>query len=209
MKALYYTIFTLWHGRGSNAVKVFSLSLGLIISILLLAKVGFELSYNRDYREAGNLYSISGIYTFKGVSDVMLVGPLPGKIGELFSGEVESVTTMKPAFEEITHYNGIHNLGVTSTAFADSHFFRTMGIDVLRGNSDNLEGIDHVFISGKLARMVFGDKDLVGEILVYNKAFSVIARGVFADISDNANWKYDVIVSFPTLFKIYPEFVSK
>lgn len=43
MKQLYYTIQTLLRGRGSNVIKVISLTLGLLVGILLFARVAFEL----------------------------------------------------------------------------------------------------------------------------------------------------------------------
>ena len=36
MKQLYYTIQTLLRGRGSNVIKVISLTLGLLVGILLI-----------------------------------------------------------------------------------------------------------------------------------------------------------------------------
>ena len=42
MKQLYYTIQTLLRGRGSNIIKVISLTLGLLVGILLFARVAFE-----------------------------------------------------------------------------------------------------------------------------------------------------------------------
>ena len=49
MKQLYYTIQTLLRGRGSNVIKVISLTLGLLVGILLFARVAFELNYDSYY----------------------------------------------------------------------------------------------------------------------------------------------------------------
>ena len=51
MKQLYYTIQTLLRGRGSNVIKVISLTLGLLVGILLFARVAFELNYDSYYSE--------------------------------------------------------------------------------------------------------------------------------------------------------------
>ena len=51
MRQLYYTIQTLLRGRGGNFVKLFSLTLGLLVGILLFSQIAYELSYESFYKE--------------------------------------------------------------------------------------------------------------------------------------------------------------
>ena len=46
MKQFHYTIQTLIRDRRSCVIKVISLSLGLLVSIILFSRVAFELSYD-------------------------------------------------------------------------------------------------------------------------------------------------------------------
>ena len=50
MRQLYYTIQTLLRGRGSNAVKLISLTLGLLVGILLFSQIVYELNYDTFYK---------------------------------------------------------------------------------------------------------------------------------------------------------------
>ena len=52
MRQIYYSIRTLLRERGSNLIRVISLSLGLTIGILLFSQIVFELSYENCYPEA-------------------------------------------------------------------------------------------------------------------------------------------------------------
>lgn len=45
MRQIYYTIQILLRGRGSNFIKLMSLTLGLLIGILLFSQIAYELSY--------------------------------------------------------------------------------------------------------------------------------------------------------------------
>lgn len=47
MRQIYYSIRTLLRERGTNIIRVISLSLGLTIGILLFSQIAFELSYER------------------------------------------------------------------------------------------------------------------------------------------------------------------
>ena len=55
MRQIYYTIRTLLRERGSNIIRIISLSLGLTIGILLFSQIAFELSYEKCYPEAERL----------------------------------------------------------------------------------------------------------------------------------------------------------
>ena len=49
MRQLYYTVQILLRGRGSNFIKLVSLTLGLLIGILLFSQIVYELSYENFY----------------------------------------------------------------------------------------------------------------------------------------------------------------
>ena len=67
MRHLYYTLQTLLRGRGSNIIKVISLSLGLLMSVFLFARIVFELSFDNFYHEPENLYIVKTGWMNKGV----------------------------------------------------------------------------------------------------------------------------------------------
>lgn len=43
---IYYTLQSLLHKQGSNAIKIVSLALGLLMSVFLFARIAFELSFD-------------------------------------------------------------------------------------------------------------------------------------------------------------------
>ena len=55
MRQIYYTIRTLLRERGSNVIRVISLSLGLTIGILLFSQIAFELNFEQCYPDAERL----------------------------------------------------------------------------------------------------------------------------------------------------------
>ena len=56
MKQIYYAIQNIIRGKGSTVIKVVSLSLGLFISIILFARVAFELNYDTFYKDSEQIY---------------------------------------------------------------------------------------------------------------------------------------------------------
>ena len=63
---IYYTLQSLLHKQGSNAIKIVSLALGLLMSVFLFARIAFELSFDNFYHDSDNLYIVkTGWFRFR------------------------------------------------------------------------------------------------------------------------------------------------
>lgn len=82
MKQLKYAIQNVIRGKGSNIVKVVSITLGLLVSVILIAKVAYELSYDNFYRDNEQLYVVKqgGMVEsrFMAITFILLLLRLPG-----------------------------------------------------------------------------------------------------------------------------------
>ena len=81
MKQIYYVIRTLLRGHGSNVIKILSLALGLTMSILLFARVAFEQSFDKCFKDYDNLYQIFSVFSANGQTfepQEMNCGPVAG-----------------------------------------------------------------------------------------------------------------------------------
>ena len=82
MKQLKYAIQNVIRGKGSNIVKVVSITLGLLVSVILIAKVAYELSYDNFYRDNEQLYVVKtgwdGESRFMAITFILLLLRLPG-----------------------------------------------------------------------------------------------------------------------------------
>lgn len=58
MKQIYYAIQNIIRGKDSTIIKVVSLSLGLFLSIILLARVALELSFDTFYQDYEQLHVV-------------------------------------------------------------------------------------------------------------------------------------------------------
>lgn len=205
MKQLYYVIQTLLRGRGSNIIKVISLGLGLTMSIMLFARVAYEQSFDKCFKDYNNLYQIFSIFSTeneKGTESAMNYGPVAGAILENFPREVEAATSfcrwMSPPL-----YNGSNSFDVYKIQ-ADSLFFRTMGIEVLSGNPEKeLMQPDVIFLCDELARQMFGDENPVDKVITYDKVIKLTVKGTYADIPDNSTVRPKAVISLPTVWKHY------
>lgn len=200
MRQLYYTFRTLIRGKGSNVIKIISLTLGIFIGILLFARVAFELSYDSFYKENDKLFAINCTYVINGTvmgPEPILIAPLAGAILENFPEEVESASVVAD-WGGTNYFSGSHRINL-ATVYSDSLFFKTMGIEVLKGNPADLTAPDVLFISETTSKQLYGTDNPIGKVLMQNKTAPMTVKGVFKDIPENAGLRHDVVVSFATV----------
>lgn len=208
MRYLYYTFQTLLRGHGSNAVKILSLALGLLMSIFLFARIAFELDFDNFYKEADNLCLVKTGWLKNGVlegkEDFYTLIPIPGVIAEEFPDRVQGATVSCSLFGDLYRF-GNRSLEM-QTVLADTSYFFVLGLDVVKGNPQDLANPDAVFLSETAARRTFGGEDPIGKTLMYDlwgNDVALLVKGIFKDVPINTSLgkRPEAIVSFSGIGK--------
>lgn len=208
MRYLYYTLQTLRRGRVSTFIKLVSLTLGLLVGMLLFAQIAYELNYEKCYPQPERLalvrYMIyneaSGVPEDdlgEGGSnyDATVYDVMAATLAEEMPQWVESATTILQDGGQMVYYGDKH-LANTPYLAADTAFFRTLGIEVIRGDQRDLLRQDAAFVSQRFAKRAFGDEDPIGKELTLDKQTRLIIRGVYRDMPSNTFLgRYDFVRS--------------
>ena len=204
MRQIYYSIRTLLRERGSNLIRVISLSLGLTIGILLFSQIVFELSYENCYPEAERLAMVRAQITNLSTGEIMGddgtnydytgFAPTANAVAESMPEEVEYASCVLPEREYNIYYEE-KLLSDVDYIYVDSCFFQVFGIPLLKGNLKDLIIPGSVFVSERFARETFADEDPVGKILSADKQNTFTIRGVYKDVPENTMLTHDFVVS--------------
>ncbi len=174
MKQLFYTVSYLKNAWGNNLIKIFTLTLGLTIGLVLFARIAFDLSYDKFLPEAENIYQVQTVYTtgvgsaeakssdysftFQPVAPTMPL-EIPGAIAG---------TSLLESGERVI-FNGEDRYSV-KTIYADTMFFKTLPYKILSGSEMGLKTGGNVFLSESLAKRIFKGEDPIGKTLFNDKA---------------------------------------
>lgn len=201
MKQLFYAVSYLKTAWGNNLIKVFTLTLGLTIGLVLFARIAFDLSYDKFLPEAENIYQVQTVYTtgvgsaeaksndyaftFQPVAPTMPL-EIPGAIAGtslLESGE-------RVIFEGEDRYS-------VKTIYADTMFFKTLPFKILSGSEMGLKTGGNVFLSESLAKRIFKGQDPIGKTLFNDKAHkgTLTVVGTFEDVPENSHLDFNLIYS--------------
>lgn len=203
MKQLYYVFQSLLHGRGTNVIKIISLTLGITVSILIFAREAFELNFDTCYDDYERLCAVKVTWVINNEKDsgFMTLGPTAAAIAESFPNEVESATATLRWWGSNTLFRDDMRF-TPGFLVGDTCFIKTMGVKVLSGNQSEMANPDVIFISKSFAEDVFADKNPVGEVLKYNKNMPMTVKGVFEDFPENSSfYGSNVLMSMATVDK--------
>ena len=205
MNQIYYAIQNIIRGKDARSVKIVSITLGLLVSIILFAKVAFEMSYDTFLKDSERIFAIKTAWEVDGKAwNGNNIYPTASVLLQHFPDEVESATTMQDRnWAKIGHGN---HKSAGKVLFVDSLFFQTMGITLQKGNALDMAQPDVMFLSESFARDLFGSEDPIGKTMTYefhNQGdVPFIVRGIFADMPENTTLERPkAIVSIANRYK--------
>lgn len=204
MRQIYYSIRTLLRERSSNIIRIISLSLGLTIGILLFSQIAFELNYEQCYPESERLAIVRGQIANLTSGETMgddgsnydytVCDPVAATLAQDMPEEIESASCVLSGGQYKMYYEN-KLIQDTYYIYADTCFFQTFGIPVLKGNPKDMIMPGSVFVSESFARKIFGDEEPVGKILSADKQNDFTIRGVYKDVPENTMLTHDFVVS--------------
>ena len=195
-------------------IKVLSLSIGLSVGIVLIAKVFFELSYDSFYKDIDRVYTIRNYYSQHG--DENDYGQVSGAVPVGFMEEVPGVeagTRTTYVFNGDTYLDENGNKLKATLVCADTCFFKVFDRPILAGDPvkvlskwgcvmvsrsfaeklvDGMPGQAGHDVSGVIGKQI-ANADMDG--------LKLTIEGVFEDFPKNGSLDYDILLSMETYGK--------
>lgn len=202
MRNLNIALRSLFKKERHNMTKILSLSVGLAVALVLIAKICFERSFDSFYPDVERVYRLVEYGSMNG-GDPFESSQTPGAVAPAMKEEV-------PGIEAATRLTYVTGEGTRITAgdkrryladnvlMADSCLFDVLPRPVLSGDPKKvLARPGYAMISRSLAERLGGIDRVEGEVLVPDDAPGLrwIVGGVFEDVPENSHLRYDILVS--------------
>ena len=193
--------------KTNSILKILSLGVGLALGIVLIAKVCFELSYDRCFKDSDRIYAITTGYSHAGQEEA----EYDNVSGGVAPGFVESV----PGAEKATRYTFLFDSGKFFTEdknvitgdllAADSCFFEIFDRPFLAGDplSATCGWSGEVAVSRTFAEKLGGVNEAIGKTVIPESMpkLTLNVVGVFEDYPDNCSVKCDLLVGISAMGK--------
>jgi putative ABC transport system permease protein len=182
-----------------SIIHIFGLSMGIAAFVLILLYSLYELSYDKFYKNADEIYRVRQDRYDKGkLSTTWAAGC--AAIGPALKKEFPEVIS----FGRLTNVSGIINIMESNFReekiyAANSSFLSMLPVGLLSGvDSVALNEPFTAVISESLATKYFGDVNVTGKTFRLNKEAVFRITGVFKDVPGNTHFKFNILISWPT-----------
>lgn len=190
--------------KAYSLINYVGLTCGLALALLIIAYVRNETSYDQFHKHAARLYRFG--YT---VSNGMKIAATPPPIAPVLKDyypEVEEVARLYGRNVSISMPNSTEAFEETNVFFADSTITKMFSFDFLKGNPKQaLHDKFTVLINEKMATKYFGDKNPIGESLIFSGRQSFIVIGVVKDFPENSHIRFNMLVPYDDMFDLEDE----
>jgi putative ABC transport system permease protein len=184
----------LWKNKTFSAINIIGLSAGLAVCLLIVLYVKDELSYDKYYAQAENIYRIDADIFFNGTQFTSSVAPPP------------LAPRLKKDYPQIVQYVRLRNFGDIlvkkddqniknhNAVFADSTFFQVFSIPMIAGNRlTALNEPNSIVIDETTAKKYFNSTDVVGKTLYVDNSVNCKITGVIKDIPPQSHFHFSFI----------------
>lgn len=190
--------------KAYSFINYIGLTCGLTLALLILAYVQNEMSYDQFHEKANRLYRFG--YT---VSNGMKIAAVPPPIAPVLKDyypEVEEVARIYARNVSISIPGSADIFEETNVLFADSAIAKMFSFQFLKGNPKRaLHDKFTVLINEKIATKYFGDRNPIGESLMFSGRQSFKVVGVVKDFPENSHLRFNMLVPYDDMFDLEDE----
>ena len=218
MKNFNYSLRYLLKNRGNSATRLLSLALGLVVSLLICSYVGINLSYGRFFPNRECVYQM-----FENSPQFGITGPQLEPVAYTLAENIPSIEAATNYFDRLMQVKLGNSYMDARWLEVSEDFFTVLDFGVLSGDPKHILSREEVannevFITERLAELLFGSEDPLGKILPTTQGQEYVVSGIFRtppvtnplddfDIVSfrdynptTANWQGDD--SYPTFIKL-------
>ena len=195
----------LFRNNQGTFIKVLSLTIGLTVGLVLIAKVQLESNYDSCIIDKEHVYELSEVFKSEGEAQSMEYsatagGVIPALCQHIPEIEVGTRGTSIKYDDKIQLENGMRYLTKTSL-LADSCFFDIFHTTILQGDAKQiLCTAGQCLVSQRLAERMGGD--VIGKTFCFlsSPTKRLTICGVFQEYAENNSfWSTDVIISMSSI----------
>jgi putative ABC transport system permease protein len=180
--------------KATLITNVLGLSIALATTILLATFILQELSYDRHFSNAGNIYRLHSIWkegegrSVEPINLRMAFTEIPQNVPG-----IETAVQIYRGWNTEVKYNN-NRYAHNNLLYVDSTFFRVFDFNFIEGSAEYaLDNPDLIVLTRSLAHKIFGDNPAVGQNLeINNKNYTVSA--VMVDVPKTTHFNFDLLI---------------
>ncbi|HLY69660.1 MAG TPA: ABC transporter permease, partial [Puia sp.] len=195
------TLRKLRRNKGTSAINILGLSIGMASSMLILIWIKSEVSTDRFHKNIDRLYWIYNRNKINGVADA--VSQTPYVLASALKHDY-------PEVEAVTRFNNVTFLLSAAEkhfnirgAFADSSFLTMFSFPLMNGTAGTaLSDPSGIVITKNLAKRLFGDEAPYGKTVRIDSSANFKVTGVLDDLPGNSTFDFQYLLPWSFITRL-------
>jgi putative ABC transport system permease protein len=185
--------------KAYSIINFVGLTCGVTLALLIMVYVRSEISFDSFHANVDRLYRIKYVAP-NGLELASSPPPLTPAMPEFFP-EVELAGRMYGRNVTIKTPAGDDSFEETGVFFADSSIMKMMTFEYVKGSPEKALNEEFtVIINEEMARKYFGEKDPIGETLLFAGKHSFRVTAVVKDFPENSHINFNMLVPYENMF---------
>lgn len=183
-----------------SILNITGMAIGLAAAILILLWVQDEWSYDRHFKNAGELYRIIQKEN-PSAGETSLLAPTPGMLTITLKEQYPEIirTSRYEPHSELRLKKGDEFTHEMAVAAVDKDFLKMFNIEFVEGDINSALNDPHnVVLTEEMAYKYYGDEDALGKTLQESLGYQMTVTGVIKKLH-NSHLRYDFIVPIELL----------
>ncbi|HCC70161.1 MAG TPA: hypothetical protein DEQ09_03290, partial [Bacteroidales bacterium] len=189
--------------KSVSFINIFGLSIGLAASLMILMWIQHELSYDKFFEDADQIYRVEEDQHYSG--DVYHVNVTPYPSGAEWKKRLPEILeyTRFSSLPRVLFEKDNMKMFEDNLKGVDSTFFKMFSFAFKYGDPYTALSEPHtIVLSGELAEKYFGDENPLGQYITIEKQFDFMVTGVLEKKPDNTVLNFDAVIPFRFLDQI-------
>lgn len=176
-----------------SGINITGLSIGIAASLLILAWVQYEYSYNHFIKNYNDIYQVKVNSSYNGSVNTDVANPLPLYFA-LRDGDsrIQDVCFTSNTFGHTLNFEG--KIAYKEVLAVSPEFLGMFDIPLVKGNHRSLDDPYSIMINESTAREFFGDSDPIGQFITYDNGGELKVTGIFKDVPYNSDFWFMALV---------------
>ncbi|MEE4213512.1 MAG: ABC transporter permease [Bacteroidales bacterium] len=189
--------------KSTSFLNIFGLSIGLAAALFILMWIQHELSYDKFFDDADQIYRVEEDQHYSG--NVYHVNVTPYPSGAEWKKRIPEIIeyTRFSYLPRVLFENDGMKMFEDNLRGVDSTFFRMFSFRFKYGDPQTALSDPHtIVLTEELAEKYFGDENPLGKSITIEKQFSFMVTGVLEEMPDNTVVSFDAVIPFRFLDQI-------
>ncbi len=186
-----------------SAIKVFSLTLGLVCSILVIMHVQFAYSYDKHFPNWENIYRLVTSFTTDQRINTPMIAEGYAAPFRIDYPQIENSAMIRPGNGQFLRNN---ESAPNDYFWVEPEIIDVFSFQFVSGDAQTaLDGTNTVVLNETTAQKYFGDEDPIGQVLTLDNQTDLRVTGVMRDLPINTHLDIQMMIAAETGRQIFGE----